>query len=451
MNITQENVDSLNAVVKIKITPDDYQTKVENQIKKYQKDARIPGFRPGKVPAGMIKKMYGKSILADELNRLLNDSIHKYLTENNIEILGNPLPQSENNEKADWENPSEFEFLYDLGLAPKINVDLKLAGAFKYYDVQVDAEMLEKYVADIRRKYGKFSNPEAAAEGDILYGDLQELNADGTEKEEGIKTTTTVAIEFVKDAKEKAKLVGVKKDEVVVFNPAKAVDNQSELAAMLGVDKEVVGAVKADFKLTIKTVNRIEKAEMNQELFDKIYGADAVATEAEFMAKVKEDIAQMFTADSDRKLQNDMVEQLIKSLNIVLPDNFLKRWLMAANEKPITQEQVDAEYDEYAKGLKWRLIENQIIKNNSIQVNAEEVKEFAKSMIRNQFAQYGQANMDDAMLDNLAKNYMEKEEQVRKMYENIAAQKVFEYFKGAVALNKQQVSYDEFVKLVSNN
>jgi trigger factor len=448
MNITKERIDNLNATLKIKLAPEDYKQRVDTEIRKHQRNARVPGFRPGKVPEGMIRKMYGKAILADELNKILSESLNRYLSENKIEILGNPLPKS-NDSDIDWENPSELEFLYDLGLAPEINLNLSATETFDYYMVRIDDEMFNRYQADIRRKYGKFSNPETSEPGDILYGDFEELNADGSAKEDGIKNTSTIALEFIKNEGEQQKFIGLKQGDVIVFNPAKAVDNITEMAGMLGVTKETAEEIRSDFRYTVKTINRIEKAELNQELFDKIYGTGIVTTEAEFNDRVREDIKSLFRADSDRKLKSDIVERLLAQTNVALPDSFLKRWLLAANEKPVTPEQIEEEYDSYAKGLKWRLVENTIIKDNNIQVTPEELKEFAKQMIRNQFAQYGQMNMDDDTLNGMVDRYLGKEEQVRKMYENLADQKVFEFLRSTVTLREKEVSYDEFIKAVS--
>lgn len=447
MDISKEKIDELNAVVKIRLTPEDYKEKVDREIRKHQRNAKVPGFRPGKVPEGMIRKMYGKAILAEELNKLLNDSIYKYLNENKIEILGNPLPKVENN-NIDFENPNSFEFLYELGLAPAVNPNLDASSTFDYYQIEVNEELLDKYVSDIRRKYGKFSNPETASAGDILYGEFQELNADGSVKEDGIKNTATLSLDFIKEA-ERQKFIGKAKDEQVVFNPATAIDNLTELASMLGIKKEEAENIKSDFRYTIQTVNRIEKAELNQEFFDKIYGTGIVNSEAEFFEKVKEDIVNIFRVDADRKLKFDIVEKLLQQTSIQLPDEFLKRWLQAANEKPITPEQISAEYDSYAKGLRWRLIENQIIKEKGIEINPDELKDYTRGFIRSQFAQYGQMNFDDNMVEDMVKRYMSKEEQVRKMYESLADQKVFEWLKSTFTLKNKTLPYDDFIKAVS--
>jgi trigger factor len=448
MDIKKESVDNLNAVVRIKLSPEDYKPQVDREIKKHQKNARVPGFRPGKVPEGMIRKMYGKAILADELNKVLNDTLNKYISENKLEILGNPLPKTDQNQ-IDWENPSEIEFLYDLGLAPSIELNLTSSEKFDYHTIKVDEDMVEKYVSDIRRKYGKFSNPEASEEGDILYGDFLELTPEGDEKEGGIKNTSTIALDFIKDEEEKKRFLGVKTDDVITFNPSKAVDNVSELAAMLGITKEEASHVSSDFRYTVKTINRIQKAELNQELFDKVYGEGTVSSEQEFIEKVKEDIHNIFATDSNRKLKSDIVERLLNKTNIQLPDEFLKRWLSVANEKPITQEEINSEYENYARGLRWRLIENKIIKDNNIEITPDELREYARQIIRNQFAQYGHMNIDEETLNNMLARYMSKEEQVRKMYEELADRKVFEFLKSTFTLVPKEAPYDEFIKLVS--
>ena len=449
MEITKEQLGDLNAVVRIKVSPSDYSEKVDQQVRKIQRNANVPGFRPGKVPVGMVKKMYGKGIVAEELNKLLNDSLYNYLSENKIEILGNPLPKDEVMEDLDFENPKELEFAYELGLSPNIDLNLSKLPAFQMPVIAVDEEMMDRYITDVRRRYGKFSNPEVAEEIDILYGDFEELNADGSAKEGGAKSTTTLAIELIKDASEKAKFVGLKKDDSVVFNPKKALENETELAAMLRIEKSQVAEISDNFKFTVKSVNRIEKAELNTELFDKIYGEGTVQTEAEFQAAVKSDIQRMYRNDSERKLQGDMRTQILEKISINLPDEFLKRWILTANEKPVSNEELENEYPEYAKGLKWRLIENMVIKSNDLQVTSEEVKDYIRSMMQMQFAQYGQQNVEPEVMEKMVENYLKQEEQTRRAVENIASSKVFDFLKGIFTIEEKEIPLEEFTKAVN--
>ena len=448
MDIKREDIDELNAVIRIKVAPGDYQPRVDEMVKKYQKTASMPGFRPGKMPAGMIRKMHGKSILADELNKILSDSLNKYLTDNQLDILGNPLPQPQNNLVLDAENPTEIELAYDLGLAPRFELNLSPKESFSFYQLEVDAGMIEKYIANIARRHGKFSSPETAGESDILYGEFKELAPDGNEKDGGITTTTSLALEFVKDEAAKNKLIGLKKEDTVVLNPYKAIGDESEVAAMLSIQKENISKADVDFKFTVQTVNRIEKAALNQELFNKLYGDGAVNSEEEFKEKVKGELAGVYVARSNNKLKRDMRDRLLEKTKLSLPDNFLKRWMMTGGEKPLSAEQIEREYDLYANELKWRLVENKIVRDNKINISRDDLKEFAKEQIRVQFAQYGMMSVEEEKLNDYADKYIENQEQSRKMLETLLSGRVFDYLKTVFKIDVKTLPYDDFVKAV---
>ncbi|MGZ4056907.1 MAG: trigger factor, partial [Bacteroidia bacterium] len=397
MNIIQENIDELNAVLKVKVVATDYLPKVETALKDYQKKASIPGFRPGKVPTGMIKKMYGKSIMVDEINKLLNDSLYKYLNENKIEVLGNPLPKADS--VIDWDNQQDFEFLYEMGLSPKFTVDLSPKDKFTYQTVKIDDELVNKYVSDIAKRYGKVENVEVSADGDLLNGDFVELDANGEILPGGVFKTGSLFLDRVKDAETKKALIGVKAGDKVILEAQKISENATDLAALLGIDKTHAETLTSKLQFTVKNVSRLAAAEINQEFFDKIYGPGTITAEEEFRAKIKDELAAMFVNDSERKFYNDVVEHLMNKINFNLPTEFLKRWIVAANDKPVTPEQVEAEFDGYSKGLKWQLIENKIIKDNDLQVTNDEVVEHTKELIRQQFAQMGQGAMGDDELN----------------------------------------------------
>src|SRR6185436_597944 len=414
MEITKESIGELNEIVSIQLTPEDYKDKVDASIKKTKKGMSVPGFRPGHVPEGMVRKMYGKAILADELNKIVSSSLNNFLKENKINILGHPLPVKENGsaDKNNWENPSDFEFKFELGLAPQFKLSLPPDYIFPYYEIQVDDSKVDEYVSDVRRRYGKHSQPESSDETCVLYASFTEVNADNTPVENGIATKTTLAIDLVKDESIKKSLVGLKKDDTVVIDVVKAMNNETEVSHMLNIPKEKVAEIKNNFELKIISVNKVENAELNPELFDKVYGKDAVKNENEFREKLRAEISSVFAVDSDRKLHHDIQDQLLHQFKISLPDNFLKRWLVDANEKPITPEQVEEEYGSYSRGMKWKLIESSIIRENSIKITNEEIKNFSKQMIVNQFAQYGSSYLTDEMIGDMTKRYLSKEENV---------------------------------------
>jgi trigger factor len=444
MNITQENIDELNAVLKVKVVADDYLPKVESALKEHQKKASVPGFRPGKVPTGMIKKMYGKSILVDEINKLLNDSLYKYLHENKIEVLGNPLPKADS--QIDWDNQKEFEFLYEMGLAPKFNVDLSSKDKFAYKTVKIDEELVNKYVTDVAKRYGKVEQVEISTAADLLNGDFVELDTNGEILPAGVFKTGSLFLERVKDEQVKKQLTGLKKDDKVILESQKIFENPADLATLLGLDKEAASAFTSKVQFTVKSVSHLAPAEINQDFFNKIYGEGVVNSEEEFRAKVRQELGTMFVNDSERKFYNDVVEHLMNKINFDLPKDFLKRWIIAVNEKPVTTEQVEAEFDGYAKGLKWQLIENKIIKENNIAVTKEEVVDHTKELILEQFGKYNPMPMGDEELNQTAQRVLANEEEAKKLYEKLYGQKVLTLFKSKFTIENQEVSYDDFFK-----
>ncbi|HEX8515538.1 MAG TPA: trigger factor [Bacteroidia bacterium] len=443
MNITQENIDELNAVLKVKVTAEDYLPKVEGALKNYQKKATIPGFRPGKVPTGVIKKMYGKSVMVEEINKLLSDSLYKYINENKLEILGNPLPKADDKTVIDWDNQKEFEFMYEMGLAPKFEVELSPKEKFTYQTVKIDDDLVSKYVSDIAKRYGKVEQVDAAAEGDLLNGDFVELDANGEILAGGIFKTSSVFLDRVKPEAKKA-FIGLKVGDKTVVNAQDLTANPVDLAAMLGIEKAEAESFTSKLQFTVKGVSRLAASEINQELFDKIYGPGNVNSEEEFRAKIREELSGMFVNDSERKFYNDVVDRLMSKVNFNLPSDFLKRWIVAVNEKPVTPEQVDTEFDGYAKGLKWQLIENKIIKDNNISVTNEEVMDHTKNLILAQFGKMQQMPMSDEDLANTAKRVLGNEEEAKKIYEQVYGQKVMTLFKTKFTLENKEVAYDEF-------
>ena len=451
MNITKDQIDELNAVVKIRLTPEDYQVQVEKSLKDYGKKVNLPGFRPGKVPFGMVKKMYGKSVLLEEINKLLSDSLYKYLSENKIEILGSPLPKEKEDAKIDWDHPENFEFSYDLGLAPRFEIDLSPRQSFDYLTIKVDEELVQKHIDDISKRYGKMASPEVSETTDILFGEFIELDAQGNPLEGGVVKASSIFIERVKDENAKKNLTGLKKDDKVVLDPRTLSDNETDLAAMLGITKEQVPGISSGFRFTLNNITRMEPAELNQDLFDKIYGEGNTVSEADFRLKMGDDIKAMFQGDIDNRLFNHIADALVQNLKISLPDEFLKRWMVAVSEKPVTLEQVSLEYDNYSKGLRWQLIENKIIKEHHIEVPSDELMDYIKELIKGQYVRYGRTDVGDEELTATAKKVLENKEEVKKIYEKIYDKKILELFKKSFTLINKEVSLDEFINLSKKN
>jgi trigger factor len=444
MDIVKEQIDELNAVVKIKLTPDDYEPKVEKTLKEHSRKVSMPGFRPGKVPFGMVRKMYGKSVLVDEINKILSDALYKYISENKLEILGNPLPKSEDADAIDWENQKEFEFAYDLGFAPEFELKIDKKKEFDFYSVAVAEEDIDKQMEDLRKRYGKMSNSEEVGDSDIIYAELTELDENGSIMEGGIKKTVSIAMETITEEETKTKLTGLKKEESINIDPHKISDYILNILSSDGEGNKEVGN---NFNLTVQVITKIQPAELNQELFDKIFGEGSVASEEDFRNKIKEDIKSLYQNDVDIRFFNSVSEYLIDNLNISLPDGFLKKWLVAVSEKPVTAQEIENDYDKYSKSLKWQLIENKIIKDHNLKVENEEVMLFTKEIIKNQFARYGRVNISDEELEETAKRILGNKEEVRKIYEKLFEKKTIDLFKSEFKLNEKAVSLEEFYKV----
>lgn len=441
MNIIKKDIDALNAELSITLAPQDYEERVNDAIKKVQKQAAMPGFRAGKVPVGLIKKQYGKGILVDEINKILNDSLYNYINDNKIEILGNPMPKE--NSAVDFDNKTEWTFDYELGLSPQFDLKLDQSQTFTYNTVKIDDELVEKYLKDVKRNYGKPSNPEVAGDKDVLYIDIVELGADGNITPGGVFKSTSIGIDRLKNEAAKAKLTGVKVEDKIVLNANVLYDSSVDKSMSLGIDKEIAETFNSDLQITVKNIARMEDAELNQELFDKLYGAGTINSEAEFRDKIKAELAVMFSQDTDRKFVETVETALVNKLNIKLPDEFLKRWLMAVNEKPLTKEQLESEYPAYAKSMQWKLIENKIIKDNSITVTGEEARSEAGNFIRAQYARYGQTP-DEAEVTKIADSILQKQEEAQKIYEGLYSKKVLDLLKTNCKLDTKEISYNEF-------
>lgn len=449
MDVVQENIDELNATLSIKVTPEDYEPRVKKILNDYQKKATMPGFRPGKVPFGMIRKMYGTSVLADELNKMLVDELYKHIDENKLPVLGNPLPKEDDNNNNDIETQKEFDFKYDLALAPKFDINLTEKDKFTKYKIIIDDELINKYTKDIAKRYGKVGEGDVADETTMVSGEFQELDKDGNIVEGGISHTSTVAIEYIEDKKIQKEFVGLKKEDTLTVDPEKVSKGPSDMAAMLNISKAKAEKLKAKFKFTVKHIYKVEPAEINAELWDKAFGPGNVKSEDEFKMRISEELERAFAEDSDRFLKKQVAETLMDKLKLNLPDEFLKRWLLETNKEKLNSEKIEEEYPEYAKSLRWQLIENKLIENNTIKVTAEEATQRAKDLFKQQMASYGYGDVDDEQLNEAAKNILGKEEDAKRIYEDLMDRKVIDFMKNTLTLKDKELSFDEFVKLAS--
>ena len=452
MNISKENIDDLNAVIKLTVEKNDYETRVDTILKDYRKKANMPGFRPGKVPFGMIKKMYGKHVLADEVNKIVSEEISKYLSESELNILGEPLP-SENQETIDFETQDSFSFNFDIAVAPEFEVKLSKREKLNYFSIEVTDEMLEQQVKQATGRFGTTETVEEAGEESMIKGDFVQLDQEGNVLEDGIKAEDVVisANNVQEDAK--ATFVGMKSDATVTVNPKNVFTDATQTSYMLKVTKEVAEQIDGDFQFTVKEISNYVPAELNQQLFDQVLGEGKATTEEEFKAQIKADLEKTLAFESEYKFTIDAKEKLMGKINIDLPEAFLKRWILTINHdnKDITPESLENDMPKYVEDLKWQLIKNEILKVNEIKIEEADVLEVAKKSAKMQFMQYGLTNIPEEHLENYAKDMMNQQEQRRNMAETAAQDKAIEFIKNAVKLEEKTISRDDFNKLFEKN
>lgn len=448
MNIVRKDLDKNNAILTLSIEKADYAEKVDKTLRDYRKKANIPGFRPGMVPAGLVKKMYGKAVTAEEINKLVLDNLSDYIRENNVNILGEPMPNENEQKTIDFDTQEDFEFVFDLGLAPEFDVNLTQKDKIKFYTITVSDEMIENQVKSYTGRYGKYVQEEVVEEKDMIKGELLEL-ANGKVNESGIKVKdATMTASYMKDADQKALFVGAKKGDVITFNPAKAFENETEISSMLKISKDEAKNIDSDFQLKIESITRYHESAIDQELFDKVYGEGVVTSEAEFRAKIKETIQESLVADSEYKFGMDAQEMLIAKFgDLTFPDEFLKRWVLS-NHENLSAETLEEDYSKMIADLKWQLIKSKIQKNAEIKVEGADVEGYAKKVAKAQFAQYGMIGMEDEVLANYAKDMMKKEDTLKSMIDRVTEEKVFAVVKEAVKLEDKEISIEEFNKII---
>ncbi len=450
MNIVKKDIDQNNAIVTVSIEKADYSEKVEQKLREYRKKANIPGFRPGMIPVGLIKKMYGKAVIAEEVNKIVSEELYKYIRENKINILGEPMPNETEQPTLDLEGQENFDFVFDLGIAPEFEVELSEKDIIASYSIAVSEEMIDNQVKSYTSRYGKYIQEEIVEEKDMIKGEILEL-ADGKVNENGLKVADAVLTpSYMTDEVQKAKFVGAAKGSVITFTPQTAYNNETEVSSLLKISKEEAKNISSEFQITIEGITRYHESEIDQELFDKVYGEGVVASVEEFRAKIKEGILESLSGDSEYKFGVDAREVLVNKYDaLTFPDAFLKRWLKASNEN-MTVETIETEFPKMIADLKWQLIKDKVAKSNDIKVEMEDINAYARKIARAQFAQYGMVGMGDDILDNYAKDMLKKEETLKGIVERVAENKVFEIVKNNVKLDVKEVSIDDFNKMFEN-
>ena len=450
MKISFENSDKVNGLLTLTVEEADYKENVEKTLKDYRKKANIPGFRQGMAPMGMIKRQFGTSVKVDEINKVLGEQMYKYIQDNNIQMLGEPLP-SDKQTPVDVEGDGPYTFMFDIAVAPEFNVELTGKDKIDYYTIAVDDKTIDQQVDMYASRSGHYDKVETYQANDMLKGDLRELDENGNTKEGGITVEAAVLMpEYIKVEDQKKLFEGAKLGDVITFNPRKAYpESDIEISSLLKIKKEEAADVTADFTYQITEISRYTKAEVNQELFDQVYGKDVVKDEKEFREKIADNLKAQFAVDSDFKFIQDVrkyVEDKIGTLTY--PDALLKR-IMLNNNKDKGQEFVDKNYDKSIKELTWHLAKEQLVKANNIEIEDADVKEAAKEAARAQFAQYGMNNIPDEYIDNYATDMLKKKEYVDSLVDRSIDRKLTEVLKGVVKLNEKTATLEEFNKMMS--
>ncbi|MDA9656105.1 trigger factor [Flavobacteriales bacterium] len=448
MKITQSKVKNMMSSIIVEVEESDYIEKVDAALKKYRKDAVIPGFRKGKTPMSIISKQYKVSIVVDEVNKMIQDQLYKHITDKKVRVLGSPMPMS--SEEIDWVNSVDFKFEYEIGLAPEFDVKLSGKDSLDYYNIKAEEKLVDNYCTDIAKRYGKMSNPEVSEKGDMVFCAINQLDVNGVLMKNGISNDATVSIDVIEDKKNQKKFLGLKKDDNLTLNVVSTFTNQTDLAAMLNISAdELKGLVSEDFQFTVKQVNRLAPSELNEELFAKVYKEESIKDVKKFKAKIKEEAEKSFIVESDRMLKNDVVTFFVNKTKLKLPDDFLKRWLVKTSEKPLTMEQVEQEYDMYSKSLKWQLIENKILEEHEIKINNEDLLEHTKKIVAFQMKQYGQASTDEKQLLDISENILKNDDERKKISDQLFDERTLVIYKEIFKLKNKSISYDDFVKLAS--
>ncbi|EAS20476.1 cell division trigger factor [Flavobacteria bacterium BBFL7] len=437
MNIKRTDIDALNALLTLTVEKADYQEQVDKLLADYRKTANIPGFRKGHVPASLIRKKYRTPILVEEINKMIQQQLNEYITKEELELLGNPLPKAQ--EDINWD-ADDFTFEFELGIAPQFDVDVKGKKAITQYEIKTDDDTLNRQIDRIREQYGKLIAKDTVAEGNEVTGvfrnDDEDINSDATFKTDKIKGKTNLK-----------KFVGSKVGDTLELKTKSLFEDDHDLMNFLKVDHDKAHGLDIKVTFEITEVNERELAEMNQEFFDKLFGPGVISSKEELMERLREDAGRQFSQQTDQKLLTDVTEGLIENTKFDLPADFLKRWIANSGENPMTEEEAAAEYERSEKGLRYQLIESKILKTNpDLQLKFEELKDYSRTQIKAQMAQYGHTDASDEEIDGVVARIMQNQEEVKRMSEQLQNEKMLQFFKDNAKLKKKELTYEEFIK-----
>ena len=438
MNITRENIDTLNAVVKIDITKADYSENVEKILTNYRKTANIPGFRKGQVPMGLVKKQYGKSVLADEVNKTLQEALGKYLTDEKLDVLGNPLPIAKDD--LDWEG-DDFSFEFEIGLSPTFEINLKAKKALTKYTITADKKMIDDQLINIQKQYGKLV-------AKTIVGDEDEVTGVFFNDAEGIEATATLTLDKLKGKSNLKAFSAAKVDDVLTLGTKGLFNDSHDLMTYLKVDHDTAHGLEVQVTFTISEVNTRELADLDQELFDKLFGPGAVNSVTELRAKITEDAEKQFVQQADQKFLNDVTEHLVENTKFDLPVKFLQKWIQTAGETELDEAQAKEEFEKSEKSMRYQLIESKLIVENNLQVNFEDLKAYTSEMIKGQMAQYGQMNPTEKEIEDIVARVLSNQEEVKRISEQLTSQKLLDFYKENANFKDKKIVYEAFVKEV---
>jgi trigger factor len=446
LEITLNKTSNTEGLIKIRLTEGDYQPHVEEKVRDYARKVNLKGFRPGKVPAGVVKRMFGKSILVDEINHLLSHKLSDYIKENNLKLLGDPLPNQQKAGLIDWDAQREFEFEYQIGLVEDFTYELSSKVKIKSYAIEVDQKVIDETLADLKKRFGKVTYPEVSEATDNLYGELTAKDSDFK------REYSFLAIDKIAK-KEQKKFVGVKKEDTIEFDIQKVLESETEVAQLLGVGAEEVKDKKGAYLFKVTNITRVEPAEENQELFDRVFGKDAVTTSEAFLEKVKSTISENYSRETQHFLDHNIEDYYLEHTKVTLPDEFLKLWLKTSSKGEVTEEILEKEFKSYRRGLLWDIIKNKIAEDNHIKVESEEVRNKAKQLITAQFGGETFAEQMKDRLDAIADNYLTNEDgqNFTRLFHQLRNDKIITHIKQHIAVDEKKVSVDEFKKIVEKH
>ena len=438
MNITRESIDKLNAVVKIEITKADYSEKVEKILTDYRKSANIPGFRKGQVPMGLVKKQHGKAILADEVNKILQESLGKYLNDEKLDVLGSPLPKFQ--EEMNWDT-EDFSFEFEIGLSPEFDIKLKAKKAITKYTITADKKMIDDQLVNIQKQYGKLT-PKSVVEKD------DEVTGVFFNDSEGIEATATLTLDKLKGKANLSAFTAAKVDDVLTLQTKGLFQDSHDLTTYLKVDHDAAHGLDVEVTFTISEVNSRAEAELDQELFDKLFGAGTVKSVTELRAKITEDAEKQFVQQADQKFLNDVTEYLVENTKFDLPTQFLQKWIQTAGEEKLNATQAKEEYEKSEKSMRYQLIESKLIVENNLQVNFDDLKVYTSEMIKTQMAQFGQMDPTEKEIEDIVARVLSNQEEVKRISEQLTSQKLLDFYKESVNYKDKKLAYEAFVKEV---